>query len=88
MCHAPNTNYACLFLSNKYTAIHSPVKRFSLSTVFFYWTQMNTELKRIAVVGAAGQKGSSIVEALLEYPDQWIVRGIVRDRSLPFSQVE
>ena len=48
----------------------------------------NTELKRIAVVGAGGQQGFSIMEALLEYPDQWIIRGIVRDCSLPFSQVK
>ena len=47
----------------------------------------NTELKRIAVVDAASQLGASIMEALLEYPDRWIIRGIVRDRSLPFSQV-
>ena len=49
---------------------------------------MSAELKRIAVVGAACQQGASIVAALLEYPDHWIVRGIVRDRSLPFSQVK
>lgn len=45
------------------------------------------ELKRIAVVGAACQQGASIMSALLEYPDRWILRGIVRNRSLPFSQV-
>ncbi len=48
---------------------------------------MTTEQKRITVVGAASQQGASVVEALLEYPDQWLIRGIARDRSLPFSQV-
>ncbi len=48
---------------------------------------MTTEQKRITVVGAASQQGASVVEALLEYSDQWLIRGIARDRSLPFSQV-
>ncbi len=45
------------------------------------------EQKRITVVGAASQQGASVVRALLEYPNQWLIRGITRDLSLPFSQV-
>jgi hypothetical protein len=49
---------------------------------------MTRERKRIVVVGAASQQGASVVDALLKYPDQWSIRGITRDRLLPFSQVE
>lgn len=48
---------------------------------------MAIQRKRIAVVGAATQQGSSVVEALMEYSNQWQIRGITKDRSLPFSQV-
>ena len=44
--------------------------------------------KRIIVVGATCPQGASVLEALLEYPDQWIVRGITRNLSLPFGQVD
>lgn len=48
---------------------------------------MATGRKRITVIGAASQQGASVVEALLEYSNEWLIRGITQDRSLPFSKV-
>jgi hypothetical protein len=41
----------------------------------------------IVVVGANGRQGSSVAEAILEFPDEWHVRGITEDLTSPHSQV-
>jgi hypothetical protein len=41
----------------------------------------------IVVVGVNGRQGSSVVEALLEYPDEWHIRGTTEDLMSPDSQV-
>jgi hypothetical protein len=33
----------------------------------------------IVVVGADRRQGSSVIDALLEYPDEWRIRGITVD---------
>ncbi|CAF1043282.1 unnamed protein product [Rotaria sordida] len=40
----------------------------------------------IVVVGADGRQGSSVIEALLEYPDNWHIRGITGDLTSTHSQ--
>ncbi len=41
----------------------------------------------IVVVEADSRQGSSVIEALLEYPDEWHIRGITEDLTLSHSQV-
>lgn len=41
----------------------------------------------IVVVGVNGRQGSSVVEALLEYPDEWLIRGTTADMTSTYSQV-
>ncbi len=41
----------------------------------------------IVVVGISGRQSSSVIEALLEYPDEWIIRGTTMDTTSMESQV-
>jgi hypothetical protein len=41
----------------------------------------------IVVVGVDGRQGSSVVEALLEYQDEWLIRGTTTDMISMHSQV-
>jgi hypothetical protein len=41
----------------------------------------------IVVVGVNGRQSSSVVEALLEYPDEWRIRGTTVDPTSVESQV-
>jgi hypothetical protein len=48
---------------------------------------MSIKPKLIAVVGASGRQGSSVVKSLLQFPDQWRVRGTTDNLNLPLCQV-
>jgi hypothetical protein len=50
---------------------------------------METTVMRrlIVVVGVNGRQSSSVVEALLEYPDEWLIRGTTGDPTSMQSQV-
>lgn len=41
----------------------------------------------IVVVGADSRQGSSVIEALLEYPDEWQIRGTTDNLTSFHSQV-
>lgn len=41
----------------------------------------------IVVVGVNGRQGSSAIDALLEYPDEWRIRGTTTDLTSMHSQV-
>lgn len=41
----------------------------------------------IVVIGVNGRQNSSVVEALLEYPDEWHIRGTCMDPTQVYCQV-
>jgi hypothetical protein len=41
----------------------------------------------IVVVGVNGRQGSSVIDALLEHPDEWLIRGTTGDLTSMHSQV-
>lgn len=42
----------------------------------------------IVVVGVNGRQSCSVIEALLEYPDEWRIRGTCTDPTLVYCQVD
>jgi hypothetical protein len=46
-----------------------------------------TTRRLIVVVGVDGRQSNSVVDALLEYPDDWLIRGTTRDLTSVHSQV-